>query len=109
MGNEPSADERAAVQRFVHDLYEQSGCRTWAEFARLVGVSEYSLSEWRSGRGMPNAPNLLRLFTKGRPTPEPQEWPAALQEELEGLAAEVRRLADLLDRRLGRLSVDEAP
>jgi hypothetical protein len=56
------AAEREEVRGFVRWLYEYSGKRRWADFARLTEVSEYSLSEWRSGRGMPNALNLLRML-----------------------------------------------
>jgi hypothetical protein len=54
--------ERAAVQAFVRRLYDASGARTWASFARQAGVSEMSLAGWRAGREMPGAVNLLRLL-----------------------------------------------
>jgi hypothetical protein len=46
----------------VRRLYETSGARTWAAFGRQAGVSELSLSAWRSGREMPGAVNLLRML-----------------------------------------------
>jgi hypothetical protein len=46
----------------VRQLYEKSGARTWASFARKAAVSELSLGEWRRGEGMPDAINLLRML-----------------------------------------------
>jgi hypothetical protein len=54
--------EREEMRQFVAWLYERSGERTWAKFSRRAKVSEMSLGEWRSGRGMPNALNLLRML-----------------------------------------------
>lgn len=57
--------EREPVRLFVLWMKERSGEETWADFARFVGVSEYSLADWRSKnpeKGMPNAPNLLRMM-----------------------------------------------
>lgn len=55
-------EERAAVQRFVGQLYERSGARSWAAFARQAGVSDLSLNGWKQGREMPGAVNMLRLL-----------------------------------------------
>lgn len=55
-------EEREAVRDLLLRIYAMSGARSWAAFARLAGVSEFSLTSWRSGREMPGAVNLLRML-----------------------------------------------
>src|SRR5207248_2671384 len=55
-------EEREAVRELVDRIFRESGAQTAARFARHIGVSELSLSGWRTGREMPDAVNLLRLL-----------------------------------------------
>lgn len=62
--------ERAEIQKLIVELYEAweppAGVRkSWAAFARHVGVSEYSLTDWRAGRGTPAANNLIKILRAG--------------------------------------------
>lgn len=54
--------DRQTVRDFIHDLYRRSGQPTWAAFARDAQVGEFGLADWRNGRGMPDAVNLMRLM-----------------------------------------------
>lgn len=57
-------DQRAQVKELIRVLYKLSSAKRWADFARLAGVSEYSLAEWRSDKDptLPNSYNLLLML-----------------------------------------------
>jgi transcriptional regulator with XRE-family HTH domain len=99
-----TAGERAQVQQFIERLYERSGARSWAAFARQAGVSELGLSAWRSGREMPGAVNLLRLLAAvgliGPGYELPENGETSRFRSLEG---EVAHLALLVREVFGRL------
>jgi transcriptional regulator with XRE-family HTH domain len=90
-------EEREEVRAVIHRLYELSGQRSWAALARSAGVSEYSLAEWRKGKGQPSALNLLRLLSAtgvldgGLLERAPQDRPLSLEDAVAKLADEVRK------------------
>lgn len=103
-------DNGAAVKALIKELYDawtpaEGERRSWAAFARYARVSEYSLTEWRSGRGAPSATNLLRLLEAvgwlDREGSQPEPVPAApvslMAEALENQRAmrvDLERLSD---------------
>lgn len=94
-----SEQERAAVQTLVRRIYTAVGAGVWADVARLAGVSEYSLGEWRRGEGSPSALNLLKLLRAAGVLGsnfELPEQPAARPRNPEGelLIAEVAQMID---------------
>lgn len=95
-----SQEERAEVQEFVRWLYARSRERSWAAFARRAGVSELSLSEWRSGRGTPSAMNLLRLL---KATDALNEGAPGDQRGGEDVRSALREIRDYLADREDRL------
>jgi len=62
MAAKRSKTQLAEVARFVDWLYEQGGFATWAEFASAAGVHWASLSDWHTGKKMPDGWNLYRLI-----------------------------------------------
>ena len=92
-GERMTPEEKAEITALIHALYDASGDPTWAAFARRAGVSEYSLSDWRSGRGAPSAINLLRL----------QRAAGSTQASLPNLESRLEEVAALAEEGFARL------
>jgi len=50
------------VAAFVRELYAQSGCPSWAAFARSAGVSSMDVSNWQLGKVIPDGWHLYCLI-----------------------------------------------
>lgn len=102
-------EEKAEVTALIHALFKASGERSWAAFARRAGVSEYSLADWRAGRGGPSGINLLRLQRAAGPSPISLPNLESRLEELAGLVEEgLARLEAGIARVENRLGGEDA-
>jgi len=85
-----SSSENDEVREYIRALYKQSGYTSWAAFARAAEVSEFSLSEWRSGRGTPQAASFLKILRAAGALAEPTG--AERPDAPEGLAARLEAI-----------------
>lgn len=94
-----SPKQRAEVAKFIDELFETSTSETWAEFASAAGVHWASLSDWHTGKSVPDGYNLLRLIRAAGVSPEAVTQLAdghdleSLLGRLEGLASVLRQAA----------------
>lgn len=111
--------EKQVVASFVRDLFRASGYKTAEEWGSRAGVWGSNLSEYQSGKAMPDGYNLLRLMRaagvelRGRdeavdlpegmaPRVPQAELPTAVGELLDWQTTAIEQLRQL-DTRLSQL------
>jgi hypothetical protein len=115
-----SASQRTQVADFIRDLYERSGCGTWSEFAKKAGVHWAAISDWQTGKVVPDGWNLLSLIRAAGVTVEelvrkqaarqPHRPRAGSRPEgLEELVATQRDLIESLQKTVSLLEVRGGP
>ena len=84
------------VQKFIQEMYELGGFKSWGEYSREVGVLPSTISDWQTGKHAPSGGNLLRLIHAAT-----DREPLALREAAERtspLATVLARLQDIEDQ-----------
>ncbi len=62
MAPQRTPEQYDEVAAFVRELYAQSGCPSWAAFARRAGVSSMDVSNWQLGKVIPDGWHLYCLI-----------------------------------------------
>ncbi len=62
MAAKRSSAQRDELAAFVQHLYAESGAATWKEYADRAQVHWASLSDWQTGKSVPDGWNLYRLI-----------------------------------------------
>lgn len=57
-----SDEERAELAQFIDHLFEMSRHKTWVSFAGGAGVHWAQISDWHTGKVVPEGWNLYRLI-----------------------------------------------
>lgn len=96
MAAKRTAEQKSETARFVEDLFKASGYTTWADFARAADVHWASLSDWKTGKSVPDGWNLLSLVKAAIKTQPATTPPSTLYVALDRLVTQLREDEDSL-------------